>query len=141
MLRRDAREVRGMIGQFHVAIATSQGVASHQNLAHASHVVGCGALTPYSAEIAEIRSLCVDSTFHGSGVGTGVTQSLLAAAAGLGHSRVLAVTKSPAFFTRLGFRILTAEEYPAAFLDHGIRAHKRTLKGKYVVSIDVNPRG
>lgn len=131
MLHREAREVRAIISQFHVALA---GLDEHDGQ---PHVVGCGALTTYSKAVAEIRSLCVDQTYHGGGVGTAVTKSLVQTAEAHGHSTVLAVTKSPQFFTRLGFHILTAEEYPADFLDHGIRANKRTLKNKYVVALNL----
>ncbi len=129
MLHREAREIRSIIHQFQVAIAGVDESTSEPR------IVGCGALTPYSPAVAEIRSLCVDQTYHGGGVGTAVTRSLVQTAQARGHSCVVAVTKSPQFFCRLGFAILTPEEYPAAFLDHGIRANKRTLKNKFVVGL------
>lgn len=128
MLHREVREVRAIIHQFQVALATDEG--SDQ-----PRVVGCGALTPYSPAVAEIRSLCVDQTYHGGGVGTAVTRSLVQTAEAHGHAMVVAVTKTPQFFTRLGFRVLTPEEYPADFLDHGIRSNRRTLKNKFVVGL------
>lgn len=131
MLRREAGEVVSRIGEFSIAVEYGAG-----------RVVGCGALAVYAPGVSEIRSLCVDETFHGGGVGTAVTMALIARArrgatrtliGGGPEACVLAVTKSPAFFTRLGFAVIDAEEYPAAFIGAGIRDQGRTLRGKHVV--------
>lgn len=125
MLRREAREVLAMLDQFHVALCDD------------GRVVGCACLTAYPSGIVEIRSLCVAESHHGGGLGSRLTLALVDRARAEGRRQVLAVTKSPGFFERLGFVVLRPEGYPDAFLDVGIRAQRRTLRGKCVMSLEL----
>jgi amino-acid N-acetyltransferase len=66
-------------------------------------VAACGALRLYNAEIAEIRSLCVDPQQKTSGLGRAVTNKLMHEAKVLGLKNVFVLTVVPAFFSKMGF--------------------------------------
>lgn len=75
-------------------------------------VVGCAALKLYSAELAEIRSLCVLPGLSGRGVGGGLLESLLDEAEALRLKTVFALTLVPGFFQKLGFREAARDALP-----------------------------
>jgi amino-acid N-acetyltransferase len=66
-------------------------------------VVGCVALEPYGADLAEIRSLAVAPEHAGNGRGARLVRFALAVAKRRKIARVFAVTHAPHFFERLGF--------------------------------------
>jgi amino-acid N-acetyltransferase len=75
-------------------------------------VLGCGAIKLYSAELAEIRSLCVLPGLPGRGVGRALLEGLLSEAEGLRLRTVFALTLVPGFFAKLGFREVARETLP-----------------------------
>ena len=92
LLPRTEDEIRAHIGHFLV-------------LAEQEHIAGCVALEPYGAELAEIRSVAVDDTTRGRGLGAKLVQFALAEAKRRGFARVFAVTHAPEFFQRQGFAL------------------------------------
>lgn len=77
-----------------------------------AQVTGCGALKFYNAELAEIRSLCVaPGTLH-HGVGRALTERLLLEAESYGLKTVFALTTTPEFFLKCGFRETARERFP-----------------------------
>jgi N-acetylglutamate synthase-like GNAT family acetyltransferase len=72
-------------------------------LSLAGRIVGCVALEPYGAELAEIRSLAVAAKHAGGGRGARLARFALAIAKRRRIARVFAVTHAPEFFERLGF--------------------------------------
>ena len=66
-------------------------------------VVGCGALHVLWADLAEVRTLAVDPSVKGRGVGHQLLEHLLAQAVELGVSRVFCLTFETGFFRRHGF--------------------------------------
>ncbi len=75
-------------------------------------LIGCGGLKFYSAELAEIRSLCVSAEIKSKGVGRAIVESLLREAEESGLKRVFALTTSPGFFSKLGFTEASRETLP-----------------------------
>ncbi|MBI4166041.1 MAG: N-acetyltransferase [Acidobacteria bacterium] len=75
-------------------------------------VHGCGALKVYSAELAELRSLCVAPGINGRGLGRTLTDQVLDEAEHLGLKTVFALTTSPGFFEKMGFREVPRERFP-----------------------------
>ncbi|MCB0114378.1 MAG: GNAT family N-acetyltransferase [Caldilineaceae bacterium] len=69
-------------------------------------VVGCGALAALTAEMAEVRSLAVDPSQHGKGVGSVIVENLVALARAREFRSVCALTLRERFFVRLGFEIV-----------------------------------
>ena len=73
---------------------------------------GCGALAVIWTDIAEIRSLAVDPSFQGLGLGRIITEQLIADARELGLERVMAFTYVTGFFDRLGFEVVDHDSLP-----------------------------
>ncbi|MFE7411682.1 amino-acid N-acetyltransferase [Streptomyces laurentii] len=66
-------------------------------------VVGCGALHVMWEDLAEVRTLAVDPSFKGAGVGHQVLDKLLHTARWLGVRRVFCLTFEVDFFAKHGF--------------------------------------
>ena len=75
-------------------------------------IMGCGALKVYSAELAELRSLCMAPGVNGRGFGRILTDHLLDEAERFGLKTVFALTVAPGFFEKLGFREVPRERFP-----------------------------
>lgn len=70
------------------------------------HPVGCGALHVMWEDLAEIRTLAVEPTHTGRGVGGRMLQLLVERGRRLGISRVFCLTFETDFFARYGFEVL-----------------------------------
>jgi len=90
LLPRSEEDVRSNIDHFLV-------------LTQVGRVIGCVALEPYGADLAEIRSLAVAADFAGGGRGARLVRFALAIAKRRKVARIFAVTHAPEFFERLGF--------------------------------------
>jgi amino-acid N-acetyltransferase len=69
-------------------------------------VVGCAELAPLSPIVAEVRSLAVDGTARGAGVGTALVDELRRRARREGFDTLCAFTHGPGYFIHLGFSIV-----------------------------------
>jgi len=76
-------------------------------------LVGYTALHVHSPRLAEIRSLIVDQTFRGQGIGQHLVEFALREAKDIGVAEeVLVLTYSPGFFEKLGFAEINKEAIP-----------------------------
>ena len=66
-------------------------------------VVGCGALHVLWEDLAEVRTLAVDHSYRGRGIGDLLLRRLLQQARHLGVARVFCLTFEVEFFSRHGF--------------------------------------
>lgn len=66
-------------------------------------LVGCAALEIYSWKLAEIRSLAVDASVHGAGIGKLLVQACVQRARDRNILEVMAITASEDFFRACGF--------------------------------------
>jgi len=69
-------------------------------------VAGCAELAPLSRAVAEVRSLVVDATYRGRGLGSLLVEELKRAARRDGFSTLCAFTHAPSHFIRLGFSMV-----------------------------------
>ncbi len=69
-------------------------------------VVGCAELAPLSTQVAEVRSLAVDRTERGNGVGTMLVDDLRRRAHDEGFDKLSAFTHAPGYFSQMGFSIV-----------------------------------
>ena len=99
LLPRSEEEIRAHVARFLVLIEQEK-------------LLGCVALEPYGAELAEIRSLAVAPEIRGRGLGTRLLRAALAAARRRKIARVFAVTHTPEFFGRQGFTTSTRWALP-----------------------------
>jgi amino-acid N-acetyltransferase len=76
-------------------------------------IVGYGALHIHSVRLAEIRSLIVDSSYRGKGIGKDIVEYALKEAKELQIKEdVLVLTYLPDFFKKLGFSEINKEQIP-----------------------------
>lgn len=74
-------------------------------------IVGCCALEIYSKRLAEIRSLAVEKSFQGKGIGTKLIRHCLALADRERIAEVLAITGAVILFERAGFKTFRKEKF------------------------------
>lgn len=75
-------------------------------------IVGCGSLKVYSQALGEIAGLAVHPDVQGTGVGRAIMEILIAEGRASGLSELLALTRKPAFFLKLGFLQSEKEHFP-----------------------------
>jgi len=88
-------------------------------------VVGCVALTIIWADLAEVRSLAVDETCRGRGIGRQLVEWSIQEARRLGIARLMALTYEQAFFEKLGFVVVPKETLPLKVWSDCVRCPKR----------------
>ena len=86
-------------------------------------VVGCGALHVMWEDLAEIRTLAVDPSVRGHGVGHRLLQELLLRARDIGVRRVFCLTFEVDFFARHGFTELDGSPVEPAVYDELLRSY------------------
>lgn len=75
-------------------------------------VVACGALEIFTEDLGEVRSLVVDEAHEGRGLGRLLVERIADEARAIGLRRLMALTYVPAFFSKLGFRIVEKDTLP-----------------------------
>ena len=79
---------------------------------HNGSVLGCCALQVVWSDLAEIKSLAVDQTNIGSGVGKMLVTQAVEQARELGINRVFALTLEPDFFEKSEFEVIDKSVLP-----------------------------
>jgi amino-acid N-acetyltransferase len=98
LLARNREEVASLLETFWVAEDQDQ-------------IVGCCCLEIYSPKIAELRSLAVQPSHRGRGLGAALTALAVKEAERRGIPQVLVVTSNREFFERLNFGQCLNEKY------------------------------
>ena len=75
-------------------------------------ITGCVSLRIYANDLAEIRSLAVDSAKRNKGIGGELLSACLDEAKRLGIEKVFALTLAPAFFRKYGFKKIDKSKLP-----------------------------
>lgn len=86
-------------------------------------VVGCGALHVLWEDLAEIRTIAVDSASQGHGLGARLVDALVTVARDLGVQRVFVLTFEVTFFTRRGFQEIRATPVSAEVYAELLRSY------------------
>ena len=100
-----------------------------------ARMIGCVHLEEYSPSLAEIRSLAVDPTYQGHGVGGALVDAVEHLARQRGYATVFAVSNNGAFFERCGYQ---PREIPE--LDRE-RSEVSRFKGVYAKELGGSARG
>lgn len=119
--REDAPAIHALIARYQAAgrllPRTREEIAQHAGrfliAADGAIVLGCAELAPLSADLAEIRSLVVDESMRGLGLGRRLVETLAVEASTSGYGSVCAFTHDPAFFVRLGYSLVPHAWLPA----------------------------
>jgi amino-acid N-acetyltransferase len=69
-------------------------------------IVGCAELAALSPQVAEVRSLAVDRTARGHGIGVAIVDELRRRARRQGFEKLCAFTHAPGYFSEMGFSIV-----------------------------------
>jgi amino-acid N-acetyltransferase len=75
-------------------------------------IVACGSLKIYSQQLGEVAGLAVRSDWQGAGLGRALLETLILEARAHGLTEVLALTRKPDFFFKLGFAPAEREHFP-----------------------------
>ncbi|HEX5595868.1 MAG TPA: amino-acid N-acetyltransferase [Micromonosporaceae bacterium] len=86
-------------------------------------VVGCGALHVMWEDLAEIRTLAVDSDYRGMKIGQRIVTELLAEARELGVRRVFVLTFETRFFASFGFVEIDGAPVPPPVYEQLLRSY------------------
>ena len=76
-------------------------------------IIGFGALHFHAFDLAEVRSLIVDKSYQGKGIGRGIVEALLEEGKNLGVKKIFTLTYVKGFFESLGFKEIPKESLPA----------------------------
>ena len=87
-------------------------IRSYQLATHEGNLVGFCALHVHTTTLAELRSLIVDESVRGEGVGSALVNNALTEAKVLGLKEVLSLTYKQAFFEHLNFKEIPKESLP-----------------------------
>ncbi len=77
-----------------------------------SVIVGMGSLLVMWHDLAEIRSLVIDPSCQGHGIGRQIVDVLIADAKLLKLPKIFALTRKPGFFLKMGFQLTRLESLP-----------------------------
>jgi len=108
----DIKAIRGIIDEYAAGrrLLTKETVTFYESVQEFTvaeidgTVVGCGAVHVLWEDLAEVRSVAVDTTVRGKGVGHGILEVLIKRAAELGVKRIFCLTFETQFFGRHGFK-------------------------------------
>ena len=103
-------------------------------------LLAAGALHVEWRDLAEIKSLVVDPGTQGKGLGRIVVDACLDEAVEMGLKTVFALTTTPAFFERLGFRISGVSAFPRKVWNECFRCPKYNACDEIAVTIDLRNR-
>ena len=87
-------------------------IRSYQLAFNKDNLVGFCALHVHTTTLAEVRSLIVDNSVRGEGVGSALVNNALIEAKTLGLKEVLSLTYKQAFFEHLDFKEIPKESLP-----------------------------
>ena len=88
-------------------------------------VVGVVALAILWADLAELRSLAVDSAYQGRGIGRRLTEWCIDEARRLQIRKIMSLTYEQAFFEKLGFKVVAKENLPLKVWSDCVKCPKR----------------
>lgn len=122
LLPRTAKDIKENINNFWViqnldATGTDSKISDYETVA-------CGALEQFTEELIEIRSLVVNPTIQGSGLGRILVNELINASRQRGAKRLMALTYSVGFFEKLGFKVVEKDIFPEKIWSICINCYK-----------------
>jgi len=100
-------------------------------------IVGCAELAPLSPVVAEVRSLAVDPSVRGRGVGTQIVEELRRRARREGFEKVCAFTHTPGYFIHMGFSIVPHLWLPEKIFTDCVGCPQFRKCGQYAMVVPV----
>jgi amino-acid N-acetyltransferase len=87
-------------------------------------ILGCVALAILWADLAEVRSLAVDESARGRGIGTQLVQWCLEEGLRMKIRKIMSLTYEQRFFEKLGFEVVEKETLPLKVWSDCVRCPK-----------------
>ena len=103
-------------------------------------LLAAGALHLEWKDLAEVKSLVVAPNTQGQGLGRILVEACLEEAVALGIKTVFALTTTPQFFERLGFKQAAVSAFPRKVWNECFRCPKYSRCDEIAVSIDLRER-
>ena len=101
-------------------------------------IVGCAELAPLSAAVAEVRSLAVDTSVRGGGVGVRIVEELRRRARREGFEKLCAFAHSPGYFIHMGFSIVPHQWLPEKIFTDCVRCPHFRQCGQYAMVVPLD---
>jgi amino-acid N-acetyltransferase len=86
-------------------------------------VIGCGALHVLWEDLAEVRTVAVDESLRGQGIGHKILDAVISRAKNIGVERIFCLTFETEFFGRHGFEIIEGTPVDPAVYDQLLRSY------------------
>lgn len=103
-------------------------------------VIAAGALHIEWKDLAEVKSLVVDPDVQAGGLGRSIVEACLDEAVAMEMKTVFALTTSPVFFEKLGFKQAAVASFPRKVWNECFRCPKYDHCDEIAVSIDLRSR-
>jgi N-acetylglutamate synthase-like GNAT family acetyltransferase len=103
-----------------------------------TRLLGCGSLYVYNDGLTEVRSLAVEESGQGRGIGSALLTGLKERAMRRGVHRLFALTRSVPFFEREGFQIVNVAEFPEKVWRDCALCPLRQACDETAVALDLN---
>jgi amino-acid N-acetyltransferase len=108
----DIKEIRAIIDEYAASrrLLTKETVTLYESVQEfmvaemSGKIVGCGAVHVLWEDLAEVRSVAVDQSIRGQGIGHGLLEALIQKATEIGVKRIFCLTFETEFFGRHGFK-------------------------------------
>ncbi len=126
LLPRPVSELYQCIREFHVAELNGE-------------IVACAALRLLWRDLGEVRSLAVQPSAHGKGLGAALVERVVEDARALGLPRVIALTREVEFFLRCGFVEEPRESMPRKVWTDCLKCARRHACDEVAVALDLVP--
>jgi N-acetylglutamate synthase-like GNAT family acetyltransferase len=98
-------------------------------------IVGCGSLKLYSQELGEVAGLAVRPDCQGAGLGRSLLEVLIDEARAHGLIEVLALTRKPEFFLKIGFAPAEREHFPLKVWADCVRCPRNSCCDEIAVTL------
>jgi amino-acid N-acetyltransferase len=98
-------------------------------------IVGCAELAPLSPSVAEVRSLAVDRSARGSGIGRRIVEELRRRARREGFERLCAFTHRPEYFIQMSFSIVPHSWFPEKIFTDCVKCPLFRRCGQYAMVV------
>jgi amino-acid N-acetyltransferase len=102
-------------------------------------VVGCAELAPLSVQVAEVRSLAVERSARGAGVGTMLVEELRQRARREGFDKLCAFTHAPTYFSQMGFSIVPHLWLPEKIFTDCVKCPLFRQCGQFAMVVPLEP--
>ncbi len=101
-------------------------------------IVGCAALELVWRDLAEIKSLAIEESIRGRGIGSQMVRATLEEAHQLGLKKVFTLTREERFFSKLGFVTVNKDTLPHKVWSDCVRCPLRDQCDEIPMILELN---